>query len=327
MTTSLGQTVLFNDLTPARVVSLANVTGTYYNGPNNNGVGATLTVAASSLTVDGVLLVKADRVLLAGQSSSYQNGIYIVSFIGTVVVLQRAFDQQNIEQLKAGQFVAIGAGSTGAGSIYGLVEPLPQVIGVSAFNYVAASSGGSLGTAAAKAASNNSLSTVASTAGAGFTMGNFTASSDALGSLVDSGFNSTNLLLYASVAISSAQFLGMSATPVLLVAAAGPNTLIVVDRLELVLNYGSAAYAAGGLVAAQYDSTATGAGVLATNTEAATDYQVTSSTTFLFNGAINIAPFSTSVNKGLYLSNQTSAFTTGNSNFIAKVHYRVITVS
>lgn len=47
MATSLGQTVFMNDLSPVRLVSTSNVSGTYYNGPNNNGVGATLTVAAS----------------------------------------------------------------------------------------------------------------------------------------------------------------------------------------------------------------------------------------------------------------------------------------
>jgi hypothetical protein len=282
MTLHLGQTVLFNDLTPARVVSLSNIVGTYYNGPNNNGVGALLTLAVTSLTVDGVLLKPGDRILLAGQTLPAQNGIYIYQDYGfpnvsypfpqppQVVVLQRAFDQQSLEQLKAGQFVVIGAGTANAGALYSLVEPLPQNIGADAFIYVASSP------------------------------------------------------IVSSTALTAAQFNGMFAAPVALVPAPGANRLIVLDRMELVQTYGTAAFAGGGVVAAQYGATVNGAGPAASNTEAAADFFVTASNTYLFNGAIGAKPFATTVNQGLYLSNATGAFTTGDSTFVAKVHYHVI---
>ncbi len=142
MTTKITETVFSPWLTPVRVVSTSNVVGTYYNGPNNNGVGATLTVAASSLTIDSVLLNVGDRVLLQTQSTTYQQGIYIVVSIGSTVVLQRADDQQNIEQLKAGEYVAVGAGSVNAGNFYTLIEPIPQTIGVDAFVFAADPSAG-----------------------------------------------------------------------------------------------------------------------------------------------------------------------------------------
>lgn len=132
MSTSLGQTVLSPWLTPVRVVSTANVAGTYYNGQNNDGVGATLTIAASSLTVDSVVLVVGDRLLLQGQTNTNEKGIYIVRSIGSTVVLQRAFDQQSIEQIKVGQYVSVGAGSVNAGNIYSVVEPLPAIFGINA---------------------------------------------------------------------------------------------------------------------------------------------------------------------------------------------------
>ncbi|HHT9109583.1 MAG TPA: hypothetical protein ACFYDZ_00320 [Candidatus Brocadiaceae bacterium] len=135
----MSQFVLYNVLTPVRLLSTTNVAGTYYNGPSNNGVGATLTVAASSLTIDSVVVVEGDRVLLQNQTSAYQNGIYIVKTISTTVVLQRAEDQQSLEQLKAGQFTIVGAGTVQQGSIYALVEPLPQTIGVDSFVFVASS--------------------------------------------------------------------------------------------------------------------------------------------------------------------------------------------
>ncbi len=135
MTTSLSQTVFSPWLTPVRLVSTANIAGTYYNGPNNNGVGATFTIAASSLTIDSVVCVVGDRILLQTQTATYQQGIYVVQSIGSTVVLLRAEDQQNIEQLKPGEYVVVGAGATQAGNFYTLIEPIPQTIGVDAFTY------------------------------------------------------------------------------------------------------------------------------------------------------------------------------------------------
>jgi len=132
------------------------------------------------------------------------------------------------------------------------------------------------------------------------------------------------VLQYATVAITAAQFNGMYAAPKLLIAAPGANKLIVVERMVLAMTYVSANYAAGGVVAAQYDSTVHGGGVLATNSEAAADFQAAASTSFMFNGDVVLAPFSTSVNKGLYLSNATAAFTTGDSTFVAHIWYKVI---
>lgn len=147
-------------------------------------------------------------------------------------------------------------------------------------------------------------------------------------------FTSTTLnvpdtnLIYATVAITAAQFNGMYAAPKLLVAAPGANKLIVLERAVLAMTFVSAAYAAGGVVGFQYDSTVHGAGVAASNTEAAADFFAAASTAFQFNGVagntVGITPFSTSVNKGLYLSNLTGAFTTGDSTWVAHIWYKVI---
>jgi len=142
MTTSLSQFVFSPWLSPVRLVSTSNVSGTYYNGPNNNGVGATLTVAASSLTIDSVACAVGDRVLLQTQTTTYQQGIYVVKSIGSTVVLERSDDQQSIEQIHAGQYVAVGAGSVNAGNFYTVVEPLPQHIGVDAITFNADPSAG-----------------------------------------------------------------------------------------------------------------------------------------------------------------------------------------
>lgn len=129
---------------------------------------------------------------------------------------------------------------------------------------------------------------------------------------------------YVAVAVSAADFNGMYAAPKLLLAAQGANTLIVLDQLQLVMTYNSAAYAAGGVAAVQYDSTVNGAGVIASTTLSAATFQAAASSTFTMNAGVVVLPFTTTVNKGLYLSNITGAFTTGNSAMVAHLWYRVI---
>lgn len=132
------------------------------------------------------------------------------------------------------------------------------------------------------------------------------------------------LLKYAAVPITAAEFNGMYDAPKLLVAAGGANTLVVLEQMQLAMTYNSAAYAAGGVAAVQYDSTVHGAGVLASTTKAAAVFQATASNTFTFNAGVVDLPFATTVNKGLYLSNLTGAFTTGDSDMVAHIWYRTI---
>lgn len=131
-------------------------------------------------------------------------------------------------------------------------------------------------------------------------------------------------LQYTTVAITAAQFNGMYAAPKLLVAAGGANTLLVLEQLQLVMTFVSAAYADGGVAAVQYDSTINGAGVIASTTLSAATFQAAESTTFTMNAGVVPLPFTTTVNKGLYLSNITGAFTTGDSTFVAHIWYRTI---
>lgn len=143
-------------------------------------------------------------------------------------------------------------------------------------------------------------------------------------------FDGTNLSIsgthagYLSVAITASQFNGMYATPIQLVAAQGANTLIVLDQLQLVMTYAGVAYASGGTAAVQYDSTANGAGVIASTTLIASTFTAAASSTFTFNPGVVVLPFSTTTNKGLYLSNITGAFTTGTSNMVANIWFKII---
>lgn len=133
MTRSITQYNIQPWLTPVRVVDTSAETGTYFNGTTNNGVGATFTFATGVLTIDSVVIAVGDRVLLQGQASANQNGIYVCTQAGAVgvsAILQRSADLQNIEQCRAGFYVSVAAGSVNAGNFYTLVEPLPARFGI-----------------------------------------------------------------------------------------------------------------------------------------------------------------------------------------------------
>src|SRR3990167_82254 len=155
---------VYPTLTPVRLVSTANIAGTYYNGQTNNGVGATLTVAASSLTIDSVVCEEGDRVLLQTQTNTNEQGVYIVDSIGSTVVLKRASDQQSMEQMLAGQNVAVAAGSLNAGNFYTIVEPLPAQLGINALVFNADPGAGSVSFSGA-ASTANALPVFSDTAG------------------------------------------------------------------------------------------------------------------------------------------------------------------
>lgn len=111
---------------PVRVESPINLNATYNNG--TAGVGATLTNAGAqaALVIDGVTLNVNDRVLVYQQTTQTQNGIYVVSNVGsgsTNWVLTRSSDADtyvinNANGLSEGSTVFVQEGATGAGESY-----------------------------------------------------------------------------------------------------------------------------------------------------------------------------------------------------------------
>jgi hypothetical protein len=111
---------------PVRVESPTALTVTYNNG--TAGVGATLTNAGTqvALVLDGITMVVADRVLIYQQTNQTQNGVYVVTSIGsgsTNWVLTRSddtdtygFDSPNA--LSEGSTFFVQQGATGAGETY-----------------------------------------------------------------------------------------------------------------------------------------------------------------------------------------------------------------
>jgi hypothetical protein len=111
---------------PVRVESPINLNATYNNG--TAGVGATLTNAGTQavLVIDGVTVSVADRVLVYQQTTQTQNGIYVVSDVGsgsTNWILTRSSDADtyvinSAAGLSEGSTVFVQQGATGAGETY-----------------------------------------------------------------------------------------------------------------------------------------------------------------------------------------------------------------
>lgn len=121
-------------LTPVRLVCEYSLTGTYYNGPLNNGVGAQLITPIGIVSMDYVGVNFGDRVLLANQNSQNQNGVYVCTQAGTDStpgIFERAADLQCLEQMHTGFYVSVGAGYAYSATFWTLVEPIPAHVGVS----------------------------------------------------------------------------------------------------------------------------------------------------------------------------------------------------
>lgn len=226
------QYVLNPQMTPVRVVNTGNLAGNYYNGQTNNGVGARLTAAAAAaLVIDGVTLEISDRVLLTAQTSGLENGLYIViepGDAGTAWVLERSKDWHSIEQMKIGQYVTVGAGTTNAGSAFVLTEPLPGAVGVDDITWTASPLNSGLGTAAAKAASDNAEPSVASVSGA-TVIGNLAEFSDVAGTVTDSGVATADVQLNTNIIADRTADIGGGGAGPISVAVAGLTAASIVN--------------------------------------------------------------------------------------------------
>lgn len=111
-----------------RAASTANVSVTY------NATGGTSTrgqITAAPNTLDGVTLAANDRILLKNQSTGAQNGIWVVSTLGTGAngVWDRATDFDTDAEVTAGAFAFVEEGTTNGDSGWVLATNNPITIG------------------------------------------------------------------------------------------------------------------------------------------------------------------------------------------------------
>jgi hypothetical protein len=111
-----------------RVASTANVTVTYTNNGGASGRGQ---ITAAPNTLDGVSLAANDRILLKDQSTGAQNGIWVVTTLGTGSngVWDRASDFDANSEVTSGAFTFVSEGTTNAASGWVLTNADPIVIG------------------------------------------------------------------------------------------------------------------------------------------------------------------------------------------------------
>lgn len=118
-----------------RVATIANLSATYANG--SSGIGATLTNsgAQAAIAIDGVTLALNDRVLIKNQSTTYENGIYYVSNLGSAStnwILTRSLDyNQPIQVIQYGVILS-NQGVTNAGLLWQETGAGPFTIGTTA---------------------------------------------------------------------------------------------------------------------------------------------------------------------------------------------------
>jgi hypothetical protein len=128
-------------------------TCTYNNG--SSGVGATLTATANAaLSVDSTLVVATNRVLIKNQADQAQNGVYVVTQTGSGAapfILTRATDfdtpGSGVNQIDAGDFFLITAGTANANTSWVQQTPLPITVGTTAIVFSQFGTAGTLYTA------------------------------------------------------------------------------------------------------------------------------------------------------------------------------------
>lgn len=122
-TVSVSPEIVPKTLAPVRLATAAALAAnTYANG--TAGVGATLTANANgALTVDGVLTLVADRILIKDEVSQLKNGIYTVTQVGsggTPYILTRATDFDVVGEMLANSNTLVNLGTVNTGARYNL---------------------------------------------------------------------------------------------------------------------------------------------------------------------------------------------------------------
>lgn len=132
-----------------RVATTTALTVTYSNG--TSGLGATLTNAGTqaALTIDSIVLAVNDRILVKDQATGAQNGIYIVTNVGSAStnwVLTRSTDADNnpANELTAGAFTFVEEGTNNADNGYVCTTNGAITIGTTSIDWVQFSGAGSV---------------------------------------------------------------------------------------------------------------------------------------------------------------------------------------
>ena len=142
-----------------RLATTVNLASTYNNG--TAGVGATLTASSNgALSVDGVTPSVADRILVKDQTTAAENGIYVVTTVGTgstAFVLTRATPEDQPSELSGGSFVFVEEGSIGSNNGYTFTHTGQPTFGTTALDVAQFSGAGQIIAGAALSKDGNTM--------------------------------------------------------------------------------------------------------------------------------------------------------------------------
>ena len=143
-----------------KVGTTANLSATYSNG--TAGVGATLTNSGTqaALSIDGITMVAADRVLVKDQSTAAQNGIYVVTNIGSGSsnwILTRATPEDQPAELSGGSFVFVEEGTANGDNGYVFTHTGAPTFGTTALDVTQFSGAGQINAGAALSKTGNQM--------------------------------------------------------------------------------------------------------------------------------------------------------------------------
>lgn len=144
---------------------------------------------------------------------------------------------------------------------------------------------------------------------------------------ISANFNSLSLItgsLTVSVPMTTAQWEGMYGAPFLLIPAPSANQLLVVNSSQWRYIENTTSFADGGATQLQYKNTVHGAGVAASASVAAATINGLSANTTLNVAGVSSIVEANAVGQGIYISNATGAYTTGDGSFIIDVNYNII---
>lgn len=157
------------------------------------------------------------------------------------------------------------------------------------------------------------------------------ATAEILDDTIVVGDLNTSVMVEALVTLTSANILAMNATPVTILAAPGAGKVIVVDEIEFFHDYATAAYADGGDVTIEYETSGLDVNVfdVALVTATSDDNWVIKPLTYTSTASTSShASLTANANKALLITNATGAFTGGNASNIIKmrIRYHVVTL-
>jgi hypothetical protein len=131
----------------------------------------------------------------------------------------------------------------------------------------------------------------------------------------------TSFLQLATVNLTAANITGMYATPVQIIAAAPTGQSVVVDSFVFRFQAGSTAFTSGGAVQLQIGNTNHAGGTAVGNTIAASVVTSASSSDSFTNVGSSLLTLTQAT--GIYITNATGAFATGNGTAIVFVWYTI----